>query len=180
MAVAATEAVVKVAQKDWALARRPGVCVARRALRQLSAAQSAAASSAAPARRAEVARMLLRIFVSSYAAAAILNSLNNGSCFGMASRSRSIATDNNPERSIGGRNHGERVSYLFILTRRVHGIRGRQAAVPASHFHHKFQVPGFHLPLSPGASMRTISFLVLRGSLRRRRTPAPPPPMRPW
>jgi hypothetical protein len=64
IAVADTVAVsVKVAQNDCAAPRRPGVWVALKARRQLSAAQSAAATSAMPASRAGTARRLLRIFI---------------------------------------------------------------------------------------------------------------------
>ncbi len=61
IAVAATLVAVKVAQKAWALDNRPGVWVARKARTQLSAAQSAVTSSAAPTRRAERARVPERI-----------------------------------------------------------------------------------------------------------------------
>lgn len=63
IAVAVAEGAVKVAQKERALSRRPGVWVARRALRQLSAPQSAETSSPAPARRAAVVRKFVRIFL---------------------------------------------------------------------------------------------------------------------
>jgi hypothetical protein len=46
IAVAATDVAVKVAQRDCAAARRPGVCVALNALKQLSAPQSPNATAA--------------------------------------------------------------------------------------------------------------------------------------
>lgn len=55
-------ALVYVAQNAFALSRRPGICVALMARRQLSALQpSAAANSAVPARRAAATMVLPRI-----------------------------------------------------------------------------------------------------------------------